>query len=217
MSPHSAQDFFPRADLEAQITASPSPVTSAKDARSWLKNKGWILSSEDSSSAKLFDILLAATLSFKLPADACTAIRAVAFLLQAQTNGSTAATIADGVIDKVINKINSPLAKLNEHIDATKSFLDAAAQKQAAELLSLQEAVKQQAGLINSLTAASEKAAAQAPNPRGLSDTAWPQLTASGPLGHPRITTGPMPPQGLPMTDPKVPLLQGNSLSTTAL
>ena len=68
----------------------------------------------------------------------------------------------------------------------------------------MQEAVKQQAGLINSLTAASEKAAAQAPNPRGLSDAAWPQLTASGPLGHLRITTGPMPPRGLPMADPKV-------------
>ena len=74
MSPHSTRDFSPRANLEAQITASPSPVTSAKDARSWLENKGWILSSEDSSGAKLSDILLAATLSFKLPADACTAI-----------------------------------------------------------------------------------------------------------------------------------------------
>ena len=123
--------------------------------------------------------------------------------MQAQTNNSTAATIVDGVIDKVIDKINAPLAKLNEHIDATKSFLDAAAQKQAAELLSLQEAVNQQASLINSLTSASEKAA-QAPNPRGLSDAAWLQLTASGPLGHLRVTTGPMPPHGLPMADPKV-------------
>ena len=123
--------------------------------------------------------------------------------MQAQSNNSTAATIADGVINKVIDKINAPLAKLNEHIDATKSFLDAATQKQAAELLSLQEAVKQQAHLINSLTNASEKATL-APNPRKLSDAAWPLLTASGPQGRLQAPTGPMPLRSLPMADPKV-------------
>ena len=162
-----------------------------------------MLNSEDSSGMKLSDILLAATLSFKLLVDACTVIRAVGFLMQAQTNDSTAATVADGVIDKVIDKINTPLAKLNEHINATKSFLDAAAQKQAAELLSLQEAVKQQADLINSLADASGKAT-QAPNPRGLSDAALPLLTTSGPQGHLQGPLGPMPPRGPPMADPKV-------------
>ena len=88
--------------------------------------------------------------------------------MQAQTNDNTAATIVDGVINKVIDKINSPLAKLNEYINTTKSFLDAAAQKQAAELLSLQEAVKQQAGLINSLTAASEKPPPRPPTQEGF-------------------------------------------------
>ena len=62
-SSQNTQDFSPRANLKAQITASPSPVTSAKDARSWLESKGWILNSEDNSDSKLSDILLSATIS----------------------------------------------------------------------------------------------------------------------------------------------------------
>ena len=154
------------------------------DAQSWLENKGWMLNSEDNSSMKLSDILLAATLLFKLLADTCSAIPAAMFLIHAQSNDITAATVTDNVIDKVIDKINAPIVKLNEHIDATKSFLDAATQKQAAELLSLQEAVKQQANFIKLLADTSEKAT-QLPNPRGLSDAAWPLLTASGPHGPP--------------------------------
>ena len=145
-----------------------------------------MLNFEDSSSMKLSDILLATTLSFKLPADACTAIWAVAFLIRAQSDDSTTATVTDSIIDKVIDKINAPLVKLNKHIDTTKSFLDAATQKHAAELLSLQKAVKQQANLIKSLVDASEKAA-QFPNLKRLSEAAWPLLTASGSLGHPRF------------------------------
>ena len=116
----------------------PSPVSSAKDARSWLKNKGWVLNSEESSAPKLADILLSATIDFKLPADASNTIRAVAFLLHAHTDETLAATVANHIIDKVIDKISSPLAKLSESFDSTKSFLD------ATELLSLQDTVKQQ-------------------------------------------------------------------------
>ena len=111
-----------QANLEAHITASLSSVSSAKNAQSWLKNKGWMLNSEYNSSTKLSDILLVATLSFKLLADACTTIQAVAFLIQAQSNNNTTATVTNSIINKVIDKINAPLAKLNEHIDTTKSF-----------------------------------------------------------------------------------------------
>ena len=138
-----------------------------------------MLNSEDSSSSKLSDVLVATTLSFKLPTDASTAIRSVAFLLRAHADESFTSTVADQLIDKVIDKIDSPLVELNNAVNATKTFLDAVAQKQATELLSLQESIKQQSELIKSLTDASEKAALVA-NPSSLADSAWPPLPASG-------------------------------------
>ena len=121
-SPQNTRDFSPQPDLEAQILAAPSPVSSAQDARSWLENKGWVLSSEESSALKLTDILLTATIAFKLPSNAGNAIRAVAFLLRAHTDETLGATVADHVIDKMIDKISSPLEKLSDSIDSTKSF-----------------------------------------------------------------------------------------------
>ena len=151
-SSQSPRSFSPQADLEAQVTAMPSPVSSAKDARSWLEGKGWLLNSEDNTSSKLSDILLSATLSFKLPADANTAICSVAFLLWAHTDEMLTSTVADQLIDIVINKINEPLAKLNDAVNSTKNFLDATSQKQVAELISLQDMFKQQSDLVKSLT-----------------------------------------------------------------
>ena len=177
-SPQNARDFSPRPNLEAQISAVPSPVSSAQDARSWLENKGWILSSEESSALKLADILLTATIAFKLPSDTSNAIRAVAFLLRAHTDETLAATVANHVIDKMIDKISSPLEKLSDSIDSTKSFLDTTSQKQATELLSLQDAVKQQAELIKSLSDVQQL------NPRGLSEATWPLLPPAGPLSR---------------------------------
>ena len=153
----------------------PSLVSSAKDAQSWLESKSWVLNSEDSSALNLADILLSATISFKLPADASTAIHAVAFLLCAHTDKTLAATVIDYIINKVIDKISNPLAKLSESINSIKSFLDATLQKQATELLFLQDMVKQQAELIKALTDI------QPLNMRGLSDTALPLLEATGP------------------------------------
>ena len=101
--------------------ASPSPVSSAKDAWSWLEGKGWLLNSEDSTSIKLLNILLSATHSFKLPVDANTAMCSVAFLLQAHSDKMLASTVADQLIDEVINKINDLIAKLNDSISSTKN------------------------------------------------------------------------------------------------
>ena len=195
-SPQNVQDFSPQANLEAQVTATPSPVSTAKDARSWLKSKGWLLISKNNTAAKLSDILLSATLLFKLPADASTAIRAVAFLLCDHTDETLTATITDHVIDKVIDKISDPLVKLNDSIDATKSFLDAASQKQADELLLLEDAVKQQA--IKSLTET------RSLNPRGLPEALWPLLPSSNPNSGVIPARGPAPPQINTIADPKV-------------
>ena len=81
MVPLANQDFYPWPNLDAQIVASPSPVSSAKDSQAWLKKKGWLLNSEDDSARKLADILFSASLSFKLPPEAHMAIRSVAHIL----------------------------------------------------------------------------------------------------------------------------------------
>jgi hypothetical protein len=64
-----------------QLSASISPVTSVKDAHSWLEKKGWILASEWYSKNKLAEILFSAVLSFKLPTEADTALCSIAFLI----------------------------------------------------------------------------------------------------------------------------------------
>jgi hypothetical protein len=101
------------------------------------------------------------------------------FLLCAHADDSFASSVADQLIDKVIGKIDSPLNELNNAVNATKNFLDAAAQKQVTELLSLQDLIKQQSELIKLLTDASKKAALTS-NPRNLVDSAWPPLPATG-------------------------------------
>ena len=102
-----------------------------------------MLNSEENSNFKLADILFTASLAFKLPADACTAVCSVAFLLRAHTDETISTTVSDLIIDKMIDKFSEPLARLNNSITATKMFLDAAAQKQVLGLLNLQDLIKQ--------------------------------------------------------------------------
>ena len=137
--------FSPQANLEALIAASPSLVTSVKDARSWLEGKGWLLTSKENSKLKLTDILLLAALSFKLLAEASTAIYLVAFLLRDHADKALATTVSDTIIEKMIDKLSDPLGTLNDFITTAKDFLDATAQKHASELLVLQNTVKQHA------------------------------------------------------------------------
>jgi hypothetical protein len=77
----SNQDFFPRANLEAQLHATSGPVSSVKEASTWLKMKGWALTSKTCTKIKLAKILFSVVLVFKLPADTNMAIHSVAHLL----------------------------------------------------------------------------------------------------------------------------------------
>ena len=161
-----------------------------------------MLPSEENSKLKLADILLSATLSFKLPAEANSVICSVAFLLRDHADEEIATTVSDAIIDKVIDKISIPLGALNESVSAAKEFLDATLQKHASELLELQDSTKQQAELVKSFTEASANLA-QNHNPQGLADAAWPQLTGSNhhpPLGCPVIPQH----RGNTQADPKV-------------
>ena len=119
-------------------------------------------------------------------------------LVPTHTDETLAATVADNVIDKMIDKISSPLAKLSDLIDSTKSFLDATSQKQATELLSLQDVVKQQAELIKLLSVIQQS------NPRGLSEASWPLLPPAGPPSGSQPHLGPRHHRVNVSTDPKV-------------
>ena len=149
-----------------------------------------MLNSEENSNFKLADILFTASLAFKLPADACMAVRSVAFLLRAHADETLSTTVSDLIIDKMINKFSEPLARLNNSITATKMFLDAAAQKQALGLLNLQESINQHDSIAKSLADSADKIG-HAPNPGTLDDVAWPRLSTcpSAAALHP-------PPQG---------------------
>ena len=170
----------PRADLDSQITASTGPVTSVKDASSWLKKKGWILATEQCSKTKLAQILFTAVLSFKLPPEVDTALRSVAYLICDQGEDDFASSVSAELIDKITNKLSDPIDKLTNSISSANTFLLAASQQQATELLSLQESVKQQNDLTKSLAESSEKLI-QSSASRGLTDTAWLLLSASNP------------------------------------
>jgi hypothetical protein len=139
-----SQTFSPRSDLEAQVAASASPVLLADEARSWLEKKGWMLASKPYMKSKLSKVLFLAALLFKLPAEADTAIRSVAYLIQEQSEDEIAAQLLDKLLDRFTNSLSAPISKLMDSVSSTKSFLNATSQKQVAELLSLQESVKQQ-------------------------------------------------------------------------
>ena len=111
-----------------QILASFGPVSSANEARTWLEKKGWILSSESYSKNKLAEILFSASLSFKLPPEADTAIWVVAYLIQDQSDDETSITVTDKIIDRIADRLVELISKLSDSIVVTKNFLDATSQ-----------------------------------------------------------------------------------------
>ena len=140
-----------------------------------LEKKGWLLNNENYSKNKFTDILLSASLSFKLPTEADTAIQLVTFLIWDQANEIL--PLLFQIIDKLIDKFKTPIENINESISSTKNFLNTTMQQQASELVSLQELIKQHADLAKFMANSSE-GLNQSANPRGLTNAAWPPLAA---------------------------------------
>ena len=180
------QNFVPRSDLEAQLNASASPVTSVKDACAWLEKMGWMLTSKSYSKNKLAEILFSVALSFKLPPDADTAIRSVAYIVRDRAEEETASSLSEGLINKIANRINEPIDKLLNSVTSAKKFLDATSQQQATELISLQESVKQHNDLTKSIAESSEKLN-QASTSHSLANSVWPPLSATTPMSSQSI------------------------------
>ena len=170
----------PRDDLDAQISASASPVTSAKNACTWLEKKGWLLSSESYSKTKLAEILFSVALTFKLPPEADTAIRSVAYIIRDRAEEELADSLSVKIIDKIADKVNQPINKLLDSVTSAKNFLDATSQQQATELISLQESTKQHNDIVKVLAETTDKLN-QTSASRSFNDSAWPLLSATNP------------------------------------
>jgi hypothetical protein len=181
------RDLPSRADLEAQLQSSTGPVTCVKDARVWLDTKGWILAGEKYTKPKLADILFTVALSSKLPNDASSAIKAVAFLIEEIADQDFSTSLANMITDKISSQISSSIDDLATGIASTKEFLNAVTRQQAESTLALQESVLSNSESSKSIANTAEK----------LSDTAtkqpinneWPTLPsaplAAGNAFHP--------------------------------
>ena len=204
--------FAPQPDLDAQIAASPSLVSSAKDSWAWLEKKGWLLNSEDVNARKLADILFSAALSFKLPPAANVAIRSVAHILRELSDDVISSLITDKLSDCLSSRIGEHIDTLKAAIMSAKNFLEATTQQQAEDLIGIQETLKKQEGLVKALTDVVDKLPPTS-NPQGLIDSSWPPLLQSGvrPGNVPSSST----PHLVPQTSNK--LIQRTSLASKQL
>jgi hypothetical protein len=173
------REMIPRAELEAHLQASPGPVTSVKDARSWLEAKGWILAGENYTKPKLADILFTVALTQKLPSDSCAAIKAVAFLIKDIADRDLSDSIAASITDRIASQISSSIDNLTAGVASTKEFLDAVAQQQAETTVKLQESTLSNAESSKSITNAAEKLSDASTRQSQATGSEWPMLPSS--------------------------------------
>jgi hypothetical protein len=181
------RDLLSWAELDVQLDAATGPVTCIKDARVWLDTRGWILAGEKYSKPKLADILFTVALTQKLPNDACSAIKAVAFLIADLAEQDFSATLADTIAEKIATQINSSIDKLASGVASTKDFLDATMHQQAEAMLALQESITRNTESSKSLANTTEELISGAS--KQCNNTEWPSL--SGPSAMPGNTIHP--------------------------
>ena len=91
------------------------------------------------------------SLAFKLPNVADTVIRAAAYILRGLPEADTPDSLVNNVVDQVLTKIGDNIISLNLAVTSAKNFLEATAQQQASDLVSIKEALVRQDGLVKSL------------------------------------------------------------------
>ena len=175
------RELLPRADLEAQLQASPGPVTNAKDAQSWLESKGWILASENYTKPKLANILFTVALTQKLPSDTSAAIKAVAFLLEDGADQDLSDSLASLITDKITSQINASIDKMAAEVTATKGFLDVVAQQQAEATVALKETILSNTEASKSIANTAEKLADASEKQAQALNADWPLLPSTTP------------------------------------
>lgn len=178
------QNIPDRTELNGLIAGIHGPVTDLSSARSYLESKRWILSSKRYDRTKLVDILLTASVSLKIPADAAAAIRAVAYLLEDDITDKVSSTLASAVADKV----RAQLADITTDLSSNAKFINANATQQAATSVKLKEIAAQYAAASVNLADASSKLSSIGPK-ESLSPVQWPAL--GSPTRAPALPSSP--------------------------
>ena len=175
---NSQQGLASRSTINSLIAGAPGPVSDAAGARRWLDSKGWVLAGEEYDRSKMVSVLLTASLTPRIPSEAATAIRAVAFLLESNITDKT----ADHLANEVSNKVKAELTHIISGLSATQSFLEASATQQANSIIELKEITATTksnsdnfSALTDKLTAINSATTSTPPPPQ------WPSLRPSPP------------------------------------
>lgn len=162
-----------RADLMSQMTNDAIAVTSAKTAREYLRQNGWMLANTKRTRANLVDILFTASQK-KLPIETQNTIRAVAFILEFDLESDISSSLAELVRERVAVTLDTLTSDLNR----TRDFLDATTKDQAAAALEIRETANQCKEISTSLAESSEKLTQAAAAPT-IPERTWAQIAAA--------------------------------------
>jgi len=122
-----------------------------------LDRKGWVLSEEPYDRSKIVCILLTAAALPKVPAEACHAIQAAAFLIEENILDTSASTISEAIAAKLTPFLSGILPDLTP----TKTFIDAISTQQASTLNDLKAITSSQSAFSGTIASATTTLAAQ--------------------------------------------------------
>jgi len=157
------------------------PVKNVDTAHTYLEAKGWILTAEPYDHTKLANILHSVT-QCKLPPEATAAIRAVAFILEADLIKAQTSTITSAIT----NAISPIISSIKEDRDKAKAFLDANEIQRANDTLSLQNVASALSNSIDALNKISKPLSPFPALPSSPNPPTWPSLPPRHPPPHPR-------------------------------
>ncbi|KAG5640709.1 hypothetical protein DXG03_007473 [Asterophora parasitica] len=174
-------------------------IKTAKDACSWFKQQGWILSGESYNCTKLACILL--TVALSLPAripdhtDTKNTITAIALLIEDNVTNCISSALAEAVATKTTTLLK-PIAN---KLATSSTFVSASNTQQAKTTLTLKEASTNLTMVMESLDALSLKlanykipTAPPPPAPATGNQPTWASIIGSSPPMH--LPAWPAPP-----------------------
>lgn len=176
-TPAAPRDLPSRSDLTAIVAGVDGPINNTSDARLWLDKKGWVLAGEKYNSSKLSNILLTVSLLPKLPADAASAIRAVAYLIESNLEDDTSSSLAKATAEKFLSLIGSVPDAFNK----AKDFLEATSTQQANTAVVLNETATQHATTTSNLVEISSQLASAESARDTPNAVQWPTIRDSLP------------------------------------
>lgn len=202
----------------AAIANTPCQVKDARSAQAYLIEKNFITSSADIDKQKVVDILLTATTYKNVSADAQAAIRAIAFLLNEDSEQppnvqATVTAIEDKISASMKSLTDTVLTTFSDKLDDAQKFIEATTVAQADITLKINQTLSNCTALELSLAAATTK----------LQTIASPPVPAQGTRSWADVAATPtntnIPPQGAynPTQAPETTRLQQRLLLRTRM